>query len=330
MQTLQPVRLTASAGATANETPGSQSPAHRYPLADLRGASPPAPQWFRDAIAVRPERLMFPVSNAEIELLLWGRHGNPALLFLHGDGAHADWWSFIAPFFAKDWLCVAMSWSGMGASGRRAKYSLEGYAEEALAAVKFLSLDDTRVAPIVVAHSLGGYPAMLAGADPGVFRAIVLVDSGIVTPPATSNLVRSPPRPHPIFPTLEAALARFRFQPAEVVQNDYITDHIARRSFCQVPGGWTWRFDPELLCSLEIRDMDRFPAMARCPLAYMWGAKSPLLNGDIIEKMTNLFPQGTPFVSVPEAGHHVMIDQPLAFVATLRALLASKFVKDER
>jgi pimeloyl-ACP methyl ester carboxylesterase len=327
MQSSQPVRHTAGAGVSANDTPGSRSPAHRYPLAGLKGASPLAPQWFRSAIAMKPERLTFSVSNAEIELLLWGKRGSPALLFLHGDGAHADWWSFIAPFFAKDWLCVAISWSGMGASGRRAKYSLEGYAEEALVAVKFLSLDD---APVVVAHSLGGYAALLAGASPDAFRAIVLVDTGIVAPPATSALTRSPPRPHPIFPTLEAALARFRFQPAAVVQNDYITDHIARGSFCQVPGGWTWRFDPELLRSLEIRDMDRLPEVARCPLAYICGEKSPLLDADIIETMMKRFPRDTPFVAVPDAGHHVMVDQPLAFVAALRALLAGKFSKDER
>jgi pimeloyl-ACP methyl ester carboxylesterase len=329
MHTSQPVRLTASAGVSVNERGGSQPPARHYPLADLRGASPPAPQWFRNAIAMQPERLTFTASNAEIELLLWGKRGNPGLLFLHGDGAHADWWSFIAPFFAKDWLCVAMSWSGMGRSGRRAKYSLEGYAEEALAAVEFVSLNDAPVAPVAVAHSLGGYPALIAGATSDAFRSIVLVDSGLVTPPATSDLALPPPRPHPIFPTLEAALARFRFRPAHVVQNDYITDHIARASLCPVPGGWTWRVDPDLLSSLEIRDMHRFPVEARCPLAYICGEKSPLLDGDIIQTLVKLLPRNAPLVAVPEAGHHVMVDQPLAFVATLRTLLAGKIAKEE-
>jgi pimeloyl-ACP methyl ester carboxylesterase len=279
---------------------------------------------------MQPERLTFTASNAEIELLLWGKRGNPGLLFLHGDGAHADWWSFIAPFFARDWRCAAISWSGMGRSGRRAEYSLEGYAEEALAAIEFVALDDAPVGPIVVAHSLGGYPALIAGASPGTFRAIVLVDSGIVTPPATLDLSRPPPRPHPIFPTLEAALARFRFRPAHVVENDYITDYIARASLSPVPGGWTWCVDPELLSSFEIRDMHRLLLAARCPLAYICGEQSPLLDGDVIRTLTKLLPRNTPFVAVPEAGHHVMIDQPLAFVATLRALLAGKLAKKDR
>jgi pimeloyl-ACP methyl ester carboxylesterase len=32
---------------------------------------------------------------------------------------------------------------------------------------------------------------------------------------------------------------------------------------------------------------------------------------------------GAPYIEIPEADHHVMIDQPLAFVAALRALLAA-------
>jgi pimeloyl-ACP methyl ester carboxylesterase len=32
---------------------------------------------------------------------------------------------------------------------------------------------------------------------------------------------------------------------------------------------------------------------------------------------------GLPYVEIPKAEHHLMIDQPLAFVAALRALLAA-------
>jgi hypothetical protein len=82
-------------------------------LGPFNGEKPPAPAWFEAAIGVGPERSRIPVEGAEIELLTWGEVGKPGLLFLHGNGAHADWWSFIAPFFAKDWRCAAISWSGM-------------------------------------------------------------------------------------------------------------------------------------------------------------------------------------------------------------------------
>ena len=88
-------------------------------LAPFQGAPPPTPAWFDAAIAQAPERTMITVEGANIELLTWGEVGKPGLLLLHGNGAHADWWSFIAPFFAKDWRVAAISWSGMGGSDWR-------------------------------------------------------------------------------------------------------------------------------------------------------------------------------------------------------------------
>ena len=43
---------------------------------------------------------MIEVEGAKVEVLAWGQRGKPGLMFLHGGAAHADWWSFIAPFFA--------------------------------------------------------------------------------------------------------------------------------------------------------------------------------------------------------------------------------------
>ena len=52
---------------------------------------------------------------------VWGREGAPGLLLLHGNGAHADWWSFIAPYLANDFRVAAMSWSGYGRLGLAAR-----------------------------------------------------------------------------------------------------------------------------------------------------------------------------------------------------------------
>ena len=37
--------------------------------------------------------------------------------------------------------------------------------------------------------------------------------------------------------------------------------------------------------------------------------------------MQGLLNRQVPFIEIPEARHHVMLDQPLAFVAALRTLL---------
>jgi alpha-beta hydrolase superfamily lysophospholipase len=88
----------------------------------LTGEVPPAPEWFARAVAEEPERSRVAVRGAEVEMLTWGKVGAPGLLFLHGKGAHADWWSFVAPFFSAGYRVSAISWSGMGRSGRREAY----------------------------------------------------------------------------------------------------------------------------------------------------------------------------------------------------------------
>ena len=37
--------------------------------------------------------------------------------------------------------------------------------------------------------------------------------------------------------------------------------------------------------------------------------------------MRDLLNRQVPFIEIPEAHHHIMLDQPLAFVAALRTLL---------
>jgi pimeloyl-ACP methyl ester carboxylesterase len=47
-----------------------------------------------------------------------------------------------------------------------------------------------------------------------------------------------------------------------------------------------------------------------------------LLPPEIGEYMFNLLGRAAPIVEIPQAQHHVMLDQPLALVSALRALLA--------
>ena len=77
-------------------------PEVQAPLAPFEGREPPSPQWFKDAIAQEPERSFVESLGSKLEVLTWGEVGKPGLLFVHGNSAHADWWSFIAPYFAQD------------------------------------------------------------------------------------------------------------------------------------------------------------------------------------------------------------------------------------
>ncbi|MFC0284000.1 alpha/beta fold hydrolase [Camelimonas abortus] len=318
-------------GSAAPQDGARQTPAHppewNSPLAPFAGARPPAPAWFEAAIAAAPQRGFIDVRGAAIELLVWGERGRPGLMFLHGNGAHADWWSFIAPFFARDHRVAAISWSGMGNSGHRPHYSLDIFVEEILAGAEAAGLFDNGL-PVVVGHSFGGMPLVACAARHGErLKAAVAVDSPLMSPERrrARRARRGPPKepkPHRVYPTLQEALGRFRFQPPQPCENLYIADFIARGSLKEVPGGFTWKFDPFLWKDYHGGKPHIDLAGARCPLALVFAERSVFLEEDVVNFARETAPPGSPLVMIPEAWHHIMVDQPLAFVSALRGLLA--------
>jgi pimeloyl-ACP methyl ester carboxylesterase len=305
------------------------------PLAAFRGAKPQAPDWFAHALAQAPERAFVTVAGARIETLAWGESGRPGLLLLHGNGAHADWYSFIAPHLTRERRVVAMSWSGMGGSDWRETYSRELFISEALEVARASGLFATGRAPVVVGHSFGGRIAIALAAEHGEkFHAAVLVDLPTFSLEHPRERARRPvPRlrelkPHRVYASLEAALARFRFAPSQRCANLFIADYIARRSLRPAARegggeGWTWRFDPFLWRDLRMGDPMLQIGAARCPVAVIRGADSRLMRPEDASLVMNVLPEGSPFIEIPDADHHVMVDQPLAFVETLTTLLAT-------
>ncbi|WP_199554471.1 alpha/beta fold hydrolase [Sandaracinobacteroides hominis] len=288
------------------------------PLAPFAGEKPAAPAWFRAAIDAPHERHKVQVEGADVEWLGWGERGKPGLLLLHGNGANADWWRFVAPFLADTHRVAALSWSGMGGSDHRPAYTGDQFVREALAVAEAAGLGE-RFA--VAGHSFGGMPTvLLAAGHPDRVAQAIIIDTPLGDnrrPPHADD-----PKPHRIYPTLAEALARFRWSPMQPSPNPWITDFIARSSLRQAEGGWTWKFDPMLWKNFSVGDVDGVAGRISVPVAYLWGEQSVLAEHGVVRLIRTLLPAGTRFVGLPDAHHHVMADQPLALVSALRALLA--------
>lgn len=314
--------------------PKPTDPAILSPLGPFAGAKPPAPAWFDKAIAREPERRFVEVEGARIETLIWGDEGKPGLLLMHGNGAHADWYSFIAPFFADHYRVAAISWSGMGRSDWRERYSLDLFSREALVAAEDAGLFLSAEKPIFVAHSFGGDVGIWLAANSGErLKGMILLDN-VPRPPEMRW--KGPPnsdgRPARVHPSLEAALARFRLMPPQGCENLYIVDHIARHSLKPAPadlgpeGSLVWRFDPMIWPKMDqIHQFEPEKALevATCPVAFIWGEHSQLIPKASLDFTRMFIPKGTPMIAVPDADHHLMLDQPLATIAALRAVLAT-------
>lgn len=293
-----------------------------FALKPYKGEKPPAPQWFQKALADKPEEHFIDVEGAQIQYLRWGDRSKPGLILSHGNGAHAHWWAFIAPYLANEYNVAAVSFSGMGDSDERENYTLEHYAREQIAVCEHSGMFENEEPPIIVAHSFGGGATMVTGALYGDRLAGVIIVDSPVSPDGKGG--RPPDRewhPHRVYPTLEAALARFRLAPPQTCDNAYIVDYIARHSLKEVEGGWTWKFDPLIWQRFELGDRAQRLKDVSCRIAFMRGEKSLIFPPEIGDFMFELLGKNVPFIEIPEAQHHIMLDQPLAFVAALRSLL---------
>jgi len=294
------------------------------PLAALDGAPPPAPQWFKGVLAVEPESRFVEVAGARIHYLRWGDRARPGLLLVHGNAAHAHWWDFIAPFLARDYNVAAMDLSGMGDSDwRKNGYAMETFAREELAVCEDAGMFKLDEPPVIVGHSFGGFVTMLTG---GLFgdrlAGVVIVDSPVNPPDRPGGPPKRAIKPHNVYPSLAAAMARFRLMPPQTSENLYLVDWVARNSLKEVAGGFTWKFDPAIWQRFSIGDTAERLRATRCRIAVFRGEHSVLLPPQIGEYMFNLLGRSAPMVEIPQAQHHIMLDQPLALVAALRALLA--------
>jgi len=302
-----------------------------YPLVPFAGAKPPAPAWFAEALAAPHVDATTDVNGAPI---VWRRWGNDSakrgLIFIHGGVAHRGWWDFIAPSFMDDWSPVALSLSGMGGSGWRETYPMDGYADEVAAVAEAAGLFDRAEPPIIVGHSFGGFVALGAAVLHGQrFSGSVICDSPIRPEIAHGPRVDPTRRGGRIYADDTAALARFRLMPRQECANVFLIDHVARTALRDTTDehgapGRTWFHDPNLWMKLTYASMSPVDAVgrAKCPLAFIRGEKSALVTDERWAAMGEVAGPDVPRVTVPDAQHHLLLDQPLAFTAALRDLLA--------
>ena len=297
-------------------------------LAHLEGARPPAPDWFERALEWAPERTQVQVEGAHIETLAWGRVGAPGILLLHGNAAHADWYSFIAPLLASRFRVAAMSWSGMGGSDWRApsQYSAALHALEALTAARAAGLFESSERPVFVAHSFGTFPLIAAAATFGEqLGGALLLDSPLRSPKtrqaeagARAHRERRSP---PTYATVTEALARFRLIPPQPCEHLYLVDHIARTGLKPVGDGdaqrWSWRFDPDMFRSYDLGHPASDLAQARCRIGLVRGALSTVADADNFAYARLVAPPGSVAREIPNARHHVMLDEPVALAETI-------------
>jgi len=276
------------------------------------------PTWFTDAIASPFDTSEVIVGGARISYRAWGKPGSQGVILVHGGAAHAGWWDHIAPFLAAEHRVVAIDLSGHGDSDRRAVYSLATWADEVLAVASRESVGR----PVIAGHSMGGFVGLTAAKLHGdSVRGVVAIDSPVreISPEAKAWLASNPTMPNQkVHPDRQTVIARFRTLPEDEAGLEYVRRHIAEQSVREVEGGWSWAFDPQIFVSAQMEPEDL--AEAGCEVALVRGERG-MATTDITESVAEVLGGHVPVTLVPDAGHHIMFDQPIALIALLQTLL---------
>jgi pimeloyl-ACP methyl ester carboxylesterase len=275
------------------------------------------PAWFTAAVAVQPEQHTATVDGIPIAYRAWGEPAARGIVLVHGGAAHSRWWDHIAPLLTNGWRVIAPDLSGHGDSGRRPRYSLDIWSRELLGVVT----DAGITSPVVIGHSMGGFVTLrMATLFGSRIAGAVAIDSPVrdIAPEDAAARQRRAFGPLRVYPTRAEAMARFRPIPDQPVLR-YIAEYVAAASIRPVEGGWTWKFDPRIF----VRDEFTPTLLTRlgCRVA-LFRAEHGIVSEQLGEVMYDRLGRVAPLVEIPVAGHHIMLDQPIALVSALRTLLA--------
>ncbi|GLX11131.1 alpha/beta hydrolase [Microbispora sp. NBRC 16548] len=302
--------------------------------------SPPAhaPRWFLRALADEPAIGQVEVAGARVRYLRWPGGPGPATLLVHGGSAHAHWWSPLAPLLRSRGPVVAMDLSGHGLSDwRPGGYTVAQWAQE----VRAVALATSAEPPTVIAHSMGGIvSAHLAVTAGDVMRRLIVADSPVweTAPAPEGEITARAKAPVRYCADPEDPISRFRLIPRQECHNDWYLRHIAWHGLVETPEGYRWRFDPHIFSGNggvaggenRIARFEGSLADSACPYALVMGEDSYLASDalkvfgpDAGSSAVRSRHGEAPLVLVPSAAHHIMLDQPLAFVTAIRGILAA-------
>src|SRR5215207_3864010 len=276
------------------------------------------PAWFTDALGQSYDGGDVDVEGGRVSYRAWGKAGLPVAVLVHGGAAHAGWWDHIAPHLATGRRVLAVDLTGHGESAHRESYSLDTWADEVMAAARAESPEP----PVLFGHSMGGFVVLTAAARyGGGIRGVAAIDSPVreMSPEAKAWVAAGHHVPgNKTYPDRETILGRFRTLPADESSLPYVHEHLAEGSIREVDGGWSWKFDPKIFLRSRMEPEDL--AEAVCDVTLIRGERG-MATSDITDVVAERLGRNVPVTVIPDAGHHIMLDQPVALIAVLQTLL---------
>ncbi|MCA9502655.1 MAG: alpha/beta hydrolase [Myxococcales bacterium] len=259
--------------------------------------------------------------GVRLHVLLWAeddasatRAASPVIL-LHGGGANAHWWDHLASRIPGRRRVLALDFRGHGDSEHPARREVGAFSLDLEGLVRWLGREDV----ILVGHSLGAAVAFDHASRFQATAGLVLVDLARGSEKGSQRRSRLALALRRTYRTREEAIERFRFLPESSHPTEALREHIARHSVrLEEDGRWGYKFDPAWFGLPSKPRPD--PASVVCPTLLVRGAESRLLSPEAAAELTARLPNGR-LAEIPEAGHHVLVDQPERLLTVVEAFL---------
>lgn len=241
----------------------------------------------------------------------------PPLVFLHGGGANAHWWDHLAMTLSTDRAVYALDFRGHGDSSYPATREVGAFNTDLEALVVWLGREDV----VLVGHSLGAAVALDHASRFAETRGLVLVDLARGGSPEVGRRSRLALSLRRTYRTRADAIERFRFLPESSRASEPLRAYIASQSVREEGvGRFGYKFDPGWfgLPSRPPPDLQQ----VRCPTLLVRGGESALLTREAATAFVGALTRARArWIEIPDAGHHVMIDQPERLKAALERFL---------
>lgn len=291
----------------------------------MDSATPTAPGGddpLRSALASAPVHSFVEVRGRRIAVRAWeSRTSTPerTLLLLHGNGACGAWWDAVGPLLADRARVVAIDLAGHGESDWADRYHLDEWRDDVLEVARILNAPRETV---LIGHSMGGLVALKAAWQaPDVFGGFITLDTPLrrFSKEQLAKRHGIGERPPKRFDSLEDAVAGFKTVPPLEWTIDAVVEHVAHRSYRRDGDEWVFHCDPAVY--RRVTDVDEF--IRPWPEHHFAiRAEHGLVVGDMLDEIAAQLPSPDRLVTVPRAGHNLILEAPLATAWVIEALLS--------
>jgi pimeloyl-ACP methyl ester carboxylesterase len=252
--------------------------------------------------------------------------GSPAVVLIHGHGDGAFVWDVLAPILARRFETIAVDLRGHGDSAwdPAERYDLGSHIADVSEVVDRCEQPDL----VLIGHSLG---ALLTTRLCAIYRprvvAAVLVDYvPELNPEGTREASMVLRRAMQIYPTVDQYVEWM--QANRPLAAPRLLRNTALRSLRRDGTGFRLKMDPALaeqFVSTSAPDTARaweVWTQQTCPTLLIRGSASAVVSRSAAAQAVGALPRGR-LVTLEEAGHSVMLDNPFAFARTVLDFLMS-------